>query len=119
MPLITYMDECEIKSIEELMDKELRKLCDEIKELTGRRYVVKEHESWTWERYLLFFYKRKVLGKVYTVFADVGLPEVQCIHLMTGFGGGYSRAEAGAFLIGVLLQAWEQRKQQENNGETS
>lgn len=109
MPLCRYMDHHEFEAVCESMDKELRELSDEIFQLTGRRYAVERREYHSCTRFA-FFWQKKATRVFYTVLVEVGCYEVQCINLLSGLGGGYTRQEAGAFLVGVLLEAWEQRK---------
>lgn len=109
MPLCRYMDSGEFDAIYNSMDKELLELCEEIFLLTGTRYAVESREIRTQKRRLLFF-KRKESRTSCVVLVMLNAAEAQCINLLSGLGGGYSRQEAGAFLVGVLAQAWEQRK---------
>lgn len=109
MPICRYMDTGEFERIYNTMDAELLELCDEIHQLTGTKYAV-ETRTWGVENRRLLFFKRVELRTSCVVLVMLDSVEAQCINLLSGLGGWYPRAEAGAFLVGVLAQAWEQRK---------
>lgn len=109
MPVCTYMTPWEIEAIEDQMDPEIKELCDEIRELTGDRYFCRKTTMRGPERVCRWNpWSDEVEHEFYTLMIDIGRSEVQCLNLMTGLGGGYTREEAGAFLIGVRAQAWKQ-----------
>lgn len=105
MPCVTYMDDFEYIELLRAMDPEMRKLCDEVRDLTGMVFVVGKKTQSVRRPGVWPFRKTSTL-EWYTVYLwPPATPEAQCINLLTGLGGGYSRAEAGAFLIGVRLLA--------------
>jgi len=105
MPCVTYMDDFEYIELRYAMDPEMRKLCDEVRDLTGMVFAVGKTTQAVGRSGVWPFRKTDTLER-YTVYLRLpDTPEAQCINLLTGLGGGYSRAEAGAFLIGVRLLA--------------
>jgi len=107
MPLCKYMDQHQFDAVYDSMDKELLELCDEIQQLTGQKYAVESRAIATAQRRFFIFTKFEQ-RTIYQVLVMVSAAEAQCIHLLSGFW--YPREEAGAFLAGVVAQAWEQKK---------
>ena len=112
MPVCRYMFEDEFNAIYHSMDADLRELCDEIRELTGERYVV-ENRSYQVKAGWWPFEKLKTV-EYYTVLIRTFEHEVQCINLLSGLGGGYTRNEAGAFLVGVRSEAMKAMRNCDN-----
>jgi len=105
MPVTTYVTDLEMDRIYGEMDAEMKELSQEIERLTGDRYVVRrtvvrQRKAIWWNPW-----SEVVEVDYYTILIALNSVEAQCINLMTGIGGGYTKEEAGAFLIGVLCQA--------------
>lgn len=109
MPVTTYMRPGEMMSLYEDMDTELKELSQEIEKLTGDRYVVRRTVVRTRKSIWWNPWSKVVEVDYFTILISINDVEAQCINLMTGMGGGYSREEAGAFLIGVQAEAWKHR----------
>lgn len=108
MPVCRYMFKDEFDAIYNGMGENLRELCDEIKKLTGQRYAV-EDNSYPVVTGWGPFKKRKIVES-FVILTPTFEGEVQCINLWSGLGGGYTRNEAGAYLVGVRAEAWRNRK---------
>jgi hypothetical protein len=90
------------------MNADIRKLCDDILDITGDRYAVESSIICGLKSHPFSMGKTEVS---YTVLAEIsGSDEVQCINLITGLGGGYPKNEAMAFLLGVRAGALRNKK---------
>ena len=102
MPLVRWMSKQEFDELYQKTEHELLELCQDIKNKTGDEFAVEAQEVVS--RIGNWFNRKTKVDYRYSVLFWMGHGEAQVINLMSGFFGGNSKEEVGAFLIGVLCQ---------------